>query len=369
MSKQKPYSKQNYINIIKGETNWDKASLKAIKDDIREYVYTINNEKCFYCKSEIDDGTNNETIEHVVAKEQCPIFTFQPKNLTLACSDCNRIKNNDNVFNSNIINPQNLSFDNYPSNSSDYVIIHPYFDEYFQHINIDDIFYIGIDVKGKNTIKFYNLNRLQLAEKKIKEKRKNRQKISLAKNLLKNNNGDLKKIDDAFTSGKVIKFINKKVNSKNNWTTQCIESICKINYGTVVVFDKFKKLTKDYNNKEGIDSEFLKLENLEKGIEVVLNVLQMLKEIMSLIEDRRAIYTFLDVDFKVIESFFKEYEKQTYKNIQLEILFKFEKLISLIKEYECTYDGIKFQEDIKNDMNIIIHIKNEYILKSGTSQN
>ncbi|WP_394884253.1 HNH endonuclease [Clostridium butyricum] len=370
MSKHIAYSDINYINIIKGETDWKKAALQPIKDDIRDYLYQINDNKCYFCKSKIDNATNNETIEHIISKDKCPNFTFKPENLTMACSDCNRIKNDDDVLNSSITNPENLDFYNYPSQSNDYIIVHPYFDEYSDHIDIDDIFYLGKDDKGKTTIRYYNLTRLALAEKKIKEKRGKKKLTSVVKDMLAKHKYNIKEIDNVFVSGNLMKYINYKINSKSKWSEECINSINSLDYSQTHIFKIFKSLSKcyyNYNNTEIDNSEFIKLSDLKKAINVVDKLLNMLHEIVLHVDDRRQIYTFRNVKFNEIEFFFKEYINQIGLNIQLEVLFHFKNLMNLIETYDFNYENKDIKIQVDTELRILKDIKAKYVNEQETN--
>lgn len=366
MSKQQPYSKQSFIDIIRGEKKWDKQTLKPIKDDIRDYLYNINNNRCFFCKSKINNGSNNETIEHILSKDKYPNFTFNPYNLTLACSDCNRIKNAEDVLNKNIQNAENLDFDYYPSNSNDYIIVHPYFDDYSDHIYIDDIFYLGKDYKGKNTIKFYNLTRLSLAEIKVKEKREETTKINLAKNLIKNNSNNMNNIDaeveSIVVSGSLMSFINNKINSQNRWSEDVIHIIENLDINKVAIFKSFKMISHTYYD---IDENFKSKSDFLNGIDadriyVVEEILLLLQQLLKYADDRRKIYTLLYIKYSSIENFFSDYKNKLDNNIQLKILFRFGKLMSLIKEYNFTYNGTEILEELCKDEILISNIKEKF---------
>lgn len=368
MSKHIPYSDIDSINIIKGETDWKKAALQPIKDDIRDYLYQINDNKCYFCKSKIDNATNNETIEHIISKDKCPNFTFKPENLTMACSDCNRIKNDDDVLNSSINNPENLDFYNYPSQSNDYIIVHPYFDEYFDHIDIDEIFYLGKDNKGKTTIRYYNLTRLALAEKKIKEKRGKKKLTSVVKDMLAKRKYNIKEIDNAFVSGNLMKYINYKINSQSNWSEKCIDYINNLDYSKIHIFAIFKELSKEYYNSREIDnSEFIKLSDLKNAVNIVSKLLDMINEIVLYVDDRRKIYAFKNIKFNEIEFFFNDYKNQMKLNVQLEILFHFKYLMDLIKTYNFDYGSNDINIQIKNEQNILKDIKEKYVTQPNTN--
>lgn len=65
-----------------------------------------------------------------------------------------------------------MNLDDYsklPLSSSDYVIIHPHFDKYFDNIQIvDNLLYVGLTKKGINTIEICNLMRPELLLERAK---------------------------------------------------------------------------------------------------------------------------------------------------------------------------------------------------------
>ena len=79
---------------------------------------------------------------------------FEPLNLCVSCIDCNSAKSDKKVTNSRAKNK-------YPSNSSDYLIIHPHFDNYHEHIIVikEGFYYVARQKKGEKTIELCKLNR------------------------------------------------------------------------------------------------------------------------------------------------------------------------------------------------------------------
>ena len=157
MSKFKPYDKEPFINEIYNKKNWDDKDLKYHRMDIADYLYYINEGKCFYCKCEINKNSSKEQIEHIIDKGEYEQFTYQPKNLTLACENCNTTKSTNSVLNRYI--NSDCSYDDYPLNSNDYKIIHAYIDTYEEYIK-PGIIYEAIDnkKKGENTILMCGIN-------------------------------------------------------------------------------------------------------------------------------------------------------------------------------------------------------------------
>ncbi|MFP3668958.1 hypothetical protein SB717_27860 [Priestia sp. SIMBA_032] len=149
---------------------WNNSIFKELKRNVREYLIDLNDEKCFYCKTELNLGTSSIPIEHIIDKSNYPKYTFAPLNLTISCSNCNTCKGKTNVVN-NFIHPQSIF---YPIDTNNVSIVHAYLDHYEQHIRIEDgIFFVGVTDKGKKTIEVCKLYRCKLAEEKSKELRAN----------------------------------------------------------------------------------------------------------------------------------------------------------------------------------------------------
>ena len=63
----------------------------------------------------------------------------------------------------------NTDITDLPTESSDYLIIHPHIDRYFDNIEIiDGLLYKGLTQKGENTIKICNLTRPELLSERAK---------------------------------------------------------------------------------------------------------------------------------------------------------------------------------------------------------
>lgn len=142
--------------------DWENSSLKAYKERVRQYYRQQQNRKCVYCRMDVSSATGYFHIEHIVPKSVHPEWMFEPFNLCLACPQCNSAKNNQEVLN-------NKDITNFPTESSDYLIIHPHLDRYFDNIEIiDGLLYKGMTPKGENTIKICNLTRPELLSERAK---------------------------------------------------------------------------------------------------------------------------------------------------------------------------------------------------------
>ena len=142
--------------------DWEKSSLKAYKDRVRRYYRQQQNKKCVYCRMNVSTATSYFHIEHIVPKSVHPEWMYEPFNLCVACPNCNSAKKNQEVL-------ENKDIADLPTESSDYLIIHPHIDRYFDNIEIvDGLLYKGLTQKGEYTIKLCNLTRPELLSERAR---------------------------------------------------------------------------------------------------------------------------------------------------------------------------------------------------------
>jgi len=138
---------------------WDNENFKEVKKYIKEHYLKVQDYTCVYCQQKIvvTHGMAWD-IEHIIPKSSYANFLFTEKNLAIACKDCNLRKKDKNV----LVNPKRKTF---PNKSGDYIIVHPHFDEYDEHIKVirDSQLYIAKDEKGVNTIQICELLRFTYA--------------------------------------------------------------------------------------------------------------------------------------------------------------------------------------------------------------
>lgn len=142
--------------------DWENSSLKTYKDRVRQYYRQQQNRKCVYCRMDVSSATGYFHIEHIVPKSVHPEWMYDPFNLCLACPQCNSAKNIQEVL-------DNTDITDLPTASSDYLIIHPHIDRYFDNIEIvDGLLYKGLTKKGEYTIKLCNLTRPELLSERAR---------------------------------------------------------------------------------------------------------------------------------------------------------------------------------------------------------
>lgn len=141
--------------------NWRDDDLKPYRKLVRDYYRAIQSGLCAFCKQNISlVATGNCHIEHIVPKAKHPQFIFEPKNLCVICSDCNTIKRAKEVHK---VDPDVLSngpvIQRYPRSSKAFLIVHPHFDKWDDHIEKFGNLYADRTDKGLFTMGACTLNR------------------------------------------------------------------------------------------------------------------------------------------------------------------------------------------------------------------
>ena len=145
--------------------DWERGVYSKLQENIKKHYCKTQKKMCAYCQTELEQGCHSEHIEHIVAKEFKPHWMFEPINLVIACSQCNTKKGTQNVLTSysqNAIIP--------PVGSGYYIIIHPHFDDFNKHIEIEDGLFIKArdNYKGQNTIEICGLWRPLYVDRRAK---------------------------------------------------------------------------------------------------------------------------------------------------------------------------------------------------------
>lgn len=139
-------------------TDWEKECMSGFKDNLREFLCPLQNSRCAYCRMKIHANEATPEVEHIVPKSLKPKWMYEPFNLCLSCKLCNTKKGHSKPV------LRNNDIDLLPTNSDDYLLVHPYIDRYSEHIElIDGILYHGLTDKGRYTIQLCRLDRFELA--------------------------------------------------------------------------------------------------------------------------------------------------------------------------------------------------------------
>lgn len=159
--------------------DWSKKCFSEFKENLKEHMRTIQNNKCCYCKKELFHDIGEVDIEHILSKSKFPTFTFYPLNLALSCRSCNTKKGSKNVLVKNQISE-------YPVHGNAYSIVHPNIDNFNEHLAINEGYvFEALTSKGSHTITVCELFRLKEVMKrnnahKMRELEQTQQKLDEA---------------------------------------------------------------------------------------------------------------------------------------------------------------------------------------------
>lgn len=166
-------------NNFNTHSDWAKAIFNPIKQNIIANLRIQQNNTCCYCKYQLGFDIKQVDIEHIIPKSEYEQFTFKSYNLALSCPACNTKKSTKPVLNNAIIN--------YPTDGTNFIIVHAHFDEYSNHIDIiNNCVFVAKTKKGSETITFCELFRLSTVEQRAKAYK------TLTPNLLQQLVGDLR---------------------------------------------------------------------------------------------------------------------------------------------------------------------------------
>ncbi|WP_318486493.1 HNH endonuclease [Photobacterium leiognathi] len=142
-------------------TSWSIADLQVLRVHVRNHYRIQQQGICAYCRQRVSlKSAANCHVEHIAPKSKYPQFMFEPKNLCVACADCNEIKKEQETMGEEpdpICNGDDRV--RYPRAASSFYIVHPHFDDYDEHIEIFNGHYVDKTDKGHFTIGACKLNR------------------------------------------------------------------------------------------------------------------------------------------------------------------------------------------------------------------
>ncbi|MFE4230367.1 HNH endonuclease [Arthrobacter sp. NPDC056886] len=134
---------------------WSHADYEDLKKEVKTHYIIEQGYKCAYCdRMNVTTNHSQWDVDHIISRGSSPRFLFEPTNLAVSCRDCNITKSDKEVLR----RPGRKTL---PRNSSDYIIVHPHYDEYGEHIGwIDFICYPKFgSIKGQKTIEVCGLLR------------------------------------------------------------------------------------------------------------------------------------------------------------------------------------------------------------------
>lgn len=144
-------------------SEWGCDELLEVRAHIRQHYRTEQRGVCAYCKNLISfQSASNAHVEHIAPKSLYLKFMFEPKNLCVVCADCNEIKRGQEVFKApDTLKPlaQGVARQQYPRSSGAFLIVHPHFDNWDEHLMRFGHRYTDKSEKGAFTILTCKLNR------------------------------------------------------------------------------------------------------------------------------------------------------------------------------------------------------------------
>jgi uncharacterized protein (TIGR02646 family) len=187
---------------------WNKG-YSSFKANIRNHLKIHQKGRCCFCRCYVSIGTSYSNLEHIVSKSSYPQFEFLTENLVYCCWLCNKGKGRRNTLAHPVAN-KNLQ--QYPNQSSGFLIVNPYHDNYERFIDFyDDLIILAKNNrrKGVSTIKHYNLTRPELAEERAREFKLNAQNV---------NHRLMQTLITYSTNANITNQINQVIAQLPNWT-------------------------------------------------------------------------------------------------------------------------------------------------------
>lgn len=357
----RPIEDSVLLQQVKEKTNWNASNLLQARKRIKKYLMDICDYKCFFCRTKLE--VSEMTIEHIVCKNDYEIFAYKPENLILCCSKCNSLKNDINVFSNTVNEVKIKKWDDYPLESSEYKIIHPYIDEYEDCILKERIKYIAKNSKGVETILAYKLYRISLAEKNSREANKNEEieKLSAIEREIEEfidgllNNERRVEPNEISSKFKYLKLIRDQILTiKNSSINPVFNEIsdylmCKLGDNKNEKLSNVAIQTLDEMESEISDrlvKIFLEDFNMEEmnelEIDGVLNILNVYSELFNTPQKRRDIAIILSYDINKAYEFFCNKEFINSGNIYINRSIKLLELLTIIKDVDhTTVEGIE----------------------------
>lgn len=131
---------------------WSDDAVDPVRAEIKGHYIAVQKYICVYCGRQI--VTANKSLwdaEHVIGRDQAPRFMFTPQNLAVSCRDCNIAKGQQDI-----VTTKRRKF---PDQSRHYLIVHPHFDNYADHIRWFGDVCCPKSEKGVKTIAVCDLTR------------------------------------------------------------------------------------------------------------------------------------------------------------------------------------------------------------------
>jgi hypothetical protein len=136
---------------------WSDSLVDELRSKIKKYYIKEQNYQCCYCcQTLVSDNGRVWDAEHILTRQQYRQYTFESRNLAIACVDCNIAKGTKPVL-------KGATTQSYPEQAAKFTICHPHFDEWTDHLDaIGQVIIVPKTEKGRQTIEVCNLYRLYM---------------------------------------------------------------------------------------------------------------------------------------------------------------------------------------------------------------
>ncbi|AZO07941.1 HNH endonuclease [Mesorhizobium sp. M3A.F.Ca.ET.080.04.2.1] len=136
-------------------TFWGKEELDELKSRTKQHYIREQNYRCCYCQQPLYAHHGRVwDLEHVIARATRCDFMFVPRNLAVACVECNQAKG--------VVPVADPSRRSFPDRADLYRIVHPHFHTWEDHIELEgEGTYHALSPEGKFTIYHCDLFRFR----------------------------------------------------------------------------------------------------------------------------------------------------------------------------------------------------------------
>lgn len=145
------------INRYYNETiEWSSTELSVLKAALRLSLRRQQEGRCFYCRRiiKIERKNTAEDIEHFLDKSKSKYrkWAFSPVNLAIACHPCNFQKSTKDMGDNGVSTASKIT-----ARAGEYTWLHPYFDDYFENIEVEDGWFYRVKVGAPRPRRAHNL--------------------------------------------------------------------------------------------------------------------------------------------------------------------------------------------------------------------
>lgn len=143
---------ENLSEDLQTANYWSDDAVKPVRSAIKDHYIADQQYVCVYCgRQHVTINKSLWDAEHVISRANASRFMFTPQNLAVSCRDCNIEKAQKEV--------RNTTRKKFPNESKHYLIVHPHFDSYEEHIRWFGDVCAPLTDKGAKTLVMCNLTR------------------------------------------------------------------------------------------------------------------------------------------------------------------------------------------------------------------